>query len=396
MLAAGGCALALAAATPAAVAAAAAPAAVRGPAAADPSPSAAAPCPDQRDALLDMNASRAWSLAGSRGEGASIDVIGGDAAIAEATCTIKALAPQVAVRALPVPDDGSATQVARQVAAATPQTSGVVVFADTSIQLNDPDMVLVLQNAEASGIVVVAAAGDGNSQMSPRPADVVNVSAADVATHRLHPGSDFGQRVTVAGYGTDTSYASGYVAAAMTLLRLAPGHSGWSVPQMAAQMAGSINPVDGSPRIDDGLGWGIVRPVQALSVGSIAVAAVPGLAALFPAVQAAPTAPATSGQPTTQLAGATQSPDATVPGVAATDAQGQPVLAPPTTASAKSSSGGGGIPLVPVLAAVIVIGLGVTYLQRRRWRAMPEPLKAEDEWEPPQGPRHSGYSSPPE
>lgn len=395
MLAAGGCALALAAGTPSAVAATAA---ARGPAAAlDPSPSAAAACPSQQDALLDMNASRAWSLAGTRGEGASIDVIGGDAAIAEATCTIKALAPQVAVRALPVPDDGSTTQVSRQIAAATPQTSGVVVFADTSIDLSDPGMVLVLQNAEASGIVVVAAAGDGNSQMSPRPADVINVSAADVATHRLHPGSDFGQRVTVAGYGTDTSYAAGYIGAAATLLRLAPGHSGWSIPQMAAQLAGSINAVDGSPRIDDGLGWGIVRPVQALSVGTIDVAAVPGLGALFPSVRSVPASASTSGPPTTQLAGATQSPDGSVPspGAVYTDPQAQPVFPAPTTASAKSSSGGG-IPLVPVLAAVIVIGLGVTYLQRRRWRAMPEPLKAEDEWEPPQGPRHSGYSSPPE
>ena len=363
------------------------------PAAADPSPSAGASCPDQRGAVLDMNASRAWSLAGSRGEGASIDVIGSDQAVAEATCTIKALAPQVAVRALPVPTDGSATQVARQVAAATPQQSGVVLFADESVPLNDPDLVPVLQNAEASGIVIVAAAGDGNSQMSPRPADVINVSAADVASHKLHPGSDFGQRVTLAGYGTDTSYASGYVAAAATLLRLAPGHGKWTVPQMAAQLAGSINVVSGSTRIDDGVGWGIVQPVQALSLGAIAPAEVPGLGALFPDVHPASSAPSgTAAQPTTQLAGATQDPDASAP--PATDVLGLPVQ--PSTAAARSPSSSGGIPLVPVLAAVVLVGLGVTYVQRRRWRAMPEPLKAEDEWEPPQGPRHSGYSSPPE
>jgi hypothetical protein len=375
MLAAGGCAVVLAGVGPWCGTAAAA----------DPTPSptpvaSGAACPDQTPELDALSSRNAWQLVPAKGLGATVDVIGGDTAIAHAVCTLKALAPQVTVRTLPVPAQGTAAQVAQQVAAPDTKNPDVTVFADESVALDDPDLAVVLQNAEAGGMVVVAAAGDGNSRMSPRPADVINVSAADVATQQLHPGSDFGQRVTLAGYGTDTAYAAGYVAATAVLVRQRQhSWSGWSVPQVAAQLAGSINQPGGSQRVGDSIGWGVVEPTQALSSQQIDVAAVPGLSALFPPVHPASSDPSAGGQPTTVLAGDTGSQNPTAAG---------------GTAHSKGSSGG--LPLVPVVGGVLLVGGAFIYLQRRRWRAMPEPIKSEDEWEPPQGPRHSGYSSPPE
>lgn len=358
-------------------------------AAADPTPSptpvATAPaCPDQTATLESMSYKSAWSAVPARGEGVSVEVIGRQAAIDHATCTLKALAPQVLVRNLPVPDQGlpapAGYAVQSALRSADTKNPDVVIFADESaVPLNDPQLDQVLQNAEATGTIVVAAAGDSHSLMSQRPADMINVSAIDPQTLQRQ-NSDYGDRVTLAAYGTDTAYAAGYVAAAAVLVRQKQqSWSTWPVPQVAAQLAGSINQPGGSLRANDYIGWGILEPAQALSAQQIDPAAVPGLSALFPPVHPASANPSASGQPTTELAGETGARNPSAAG-----------------GSAKSKGSSGGLPLVPVLGGVLVLGGAVIYLQRRRWQAMPEPLKSEDEWEPPQGPRHSGYSSPPE
>lgn len=361
----------------------------------DPSPaSSSAACPDARAELAAMSASRAWALAGSKGAGTVVSVIGTVDKAAETRCSILALAPDASVRIFPV-SGGDAKGIADVQSAAS--GGEVVVFADTAVDLADPALARPLADAENQGVVIIAATGDGLPAMPRRPAGIINVSAADLATHRLRAGSASGPAVTLAGYGADTASAAGYVAATAALVHT--GHANWPVRQVAAQLAGSINPISGSPH-DDQLGYGVLQPVQALSTTQVDPATLPGFAALFPAGPAVPPGgTATSGAPASQLAGASGSTAAggtqgQQPPPVGSD-QGQP-SAPAASgqAAAKSSSDGTRQLLLVGLGALLAAGALVVW-QRRRTPA-PAPLKPPEEWEPPSGRRHSGYSTPPE
>ena len=79
-----------------------------------PAHAAAASCPDSQSALLAFNASRAWTVAGTKGGGVTIGVVGAPDRVAEAACAIRALAPDATVAS------GSAD-------------GAIVVVADTSV-----------------------------------------------------------------------------------------------------------------------------------------------------------------------------------------------------------------------------------------------------------------------
>ena len=376
-------------------AALAAPTAVGPTPAPSPSSSSSA-CPDAGAELAAMSASRAWALAGSKGAGTVVSVIGTAAKAAETRCSVLALAPDAPVRVFPV--SGADAKAAADMQSAA-SGGAVVVFADTAVDLTDPALARPLAEAENQGVVIIAATGDGLPAMPRRPAGVINVSAADLATHQLRAGSASGPTVTLAGYGADTASAAGYVAATAALVHTV--HANWPVRQVAAQLAGSINPVSGSPH-DDQLGYGVLQPVQALSAAQVDPATLPGFAALFPAGPAvpAPGGTAASGAPASQLAGAgdsTASPGAQgrqTPPVGSDQAQPS---APTVSgqAAAKSSSDSGTRRLLLVgLGALLAAGALVVW-QRGRTPA-PAPLKPPEELEPPTGRRHSGYSTPPE
>ena len=364
-------------------------AAPSGPSAPSVPPSAAA-CPGAQDELTAMNAARAWAIAGTKGAGAVVSVIGTAAKVAEAQCSILALAPEASVRLFPVDQATGTGQSAASIQSAAGAGTVVVVFADTSVDLSDPTLKDPLANAEAQGVVVVAAAGDGTDVMPNRPAEIVNVSAADLATKRLHAGSASGPKVTLAAYGNDTATAAGYVAATAALLHAMPGHTGWPVRQVAAQLAGTINPISGSPR-DDQIGYGVLQPVQALSTsGAVDPGSLPGFAALFPVLTTPPASPGPGGS-SSLLVGSSGG------GTSGSDTSGgaqQPGTAPATQAKANSGSGGTN-PLLLTGFGALLAAIGLVVWQRFR-KPEPVPLKGPDEWEPPTGQRHSGYSTPPE
>lgn len=347
---------------------------------------AAASCPDSQGPLLAFQASRAWSVAGTKGGGVTVGVVGAPDRVAEAVCAINALAPDATVAA------GSAD-------------GAIVVVADTSV---DPASI-------GGSALLIAAAGDTGEAMSPRPQGVVNVASAD-DSGAPQQSSSSGPAVTLAAYGNDTSTASGYVAALAAILRA--GHGNWPARQVVAQMAGSINPASGNPHTNQ-LGFGIIAPVQAVSQAPVDPETLPGFDAMFPVGQPPRSgAPSTRSAPTSAASGAsgasssaappagsasgTQSPTPSAPGT--TDTADlwptNPVL--PTSpsngshAAAGGSGGSGGLnPILLIGFFVIVAGGGYVLWQRRR-QARPADVKPESEWEAPSGPRHSGYSPPEE
>jgi hypothetical protein len=329
-----------------------------------------------------MNAPLAWSSAKTKGAGATVSVIGTAAKTAEAECGVRALAPEATVRLFPVDQSTGDSQSVADVQSAAASGTVVVLFADTSVDLSDPTLAAPLANAEAQGIVIVAAAGDGSATMPARPAEIINVSAADVATRQLRPGSASGPDVTLAGYGNDTATAAGYVAATAALLHAMPGHDAWTVRQVAAQLAGTINPVSGSPR-DDQLGYGVLQPVAALSSGAVDPASLPGFAALFP-VLAGPSGSPAPGASSSLLVGAS-----------GTGTSGGTQPQGPAT-RAKSGSGSGGANPLLLAGFGAILAAGALVVRQRRRRPATVPFKSPDEWEPPTGPRHSGYGTPPE
>ncbi|MBS2549751.1 hypothetical protein KGQ19_23070 [Catenulispora sp. NL8] len=353
-----------------------------------PAARAATSCPDSQGPLLAYNATRAWSITGSKGGGVSIGVVGAPDRIAEVACAISALAPDATV--VPGSADGA-----------------IVVVADTSV---DPASI-------GGAALVIAAAGDTGEVMSARPQGVVNVAAADESGAPL-PSSASGPAVTLASYGNDTSTASGYVAALAAILRA--GHANWPARQVVAQMAGSINPVSGNQHTDQ-LGFGIISPVQAVSQGPVDPETLPGFDAMFPVNQpprsapstrSAPTSAGSAGGPTTgssaPSSAASGTPSATptpqVPAPGTTDSANawptDPVLSSgPSNGSRAGASGGGGSggisPILLIGFLVILAGGGYLLWERRR-RLKPAATKPESEWEDPSGPRHSGYSPPEE
>ncbi|GAA1953819.1 hypothetical protein GCM10009838_06440 [Catenulispora subtropica] len=349
---------------------------------------AADPCPDARAALLAFNASRAWTVAGTKGLGVTIGVIGAPDRVAEAVCAARALAPEATVRG------GSAS-------------GAIVVVADPSV---DPASV-------AGDALVVAAAGDTSGPMPARPQGIVNVAAADASGAPLST-SSYGPAVTMGAYGNDTATASGYVAALAAILRA--GHGNWPARQVVAQEAGSINPVSGNPHTDQ-LGFGIIQPVQAVSLPPVDPATLPGFEAMFPADQPPRTAPASPrSQPATSAAstGAPSTETGSAPSASATpqltpssapaegptdSAQQWPTNPLPTAgpsnvgqAAASKGSGGGGVSPVLFIGLLVLGGGGGYVLWQRRRQPQAAPVKPESEWEAPTGPRHSGYSPPDE
>ncbi|MFL6114631.1 MAG: hypothetical protein ACJ786_25240 [Catenulispora sp.] len=366
---------------------------VPGPAAARAVRAAAAPCPDARVALQAFDASRMWTVAGTKGGGVTIGVVGAPDRVAEVVCAIKALAPDAAV-------------------AAGEASGAIVVVADTSV---DPGGV-------GGPALVVAAAGDTGGEMTGRPQGVVNVAAAGESGARLSS-SAYGPALTVAAYGNDTSTAAGYVAALAAVLRA--GHASWPARQVVAQEAGSINPYSGSQHTND-LGFGVINPVQAVSLPAVDPETLPGFGAMFPVNQ-----PPRSTSPSAR----SQSPSQSQPSSAGTGATSAGSAAPPTdSASASGSSataapssgatdsanvwptaplssagssnlahtaggkggGSGGVSPVLFIGLLALVGGGGWVLWQRRFRSRPAPAKPPSEWEAPSGPRHSGYSPPDE
>lgn len=360
---------------------------------------AADPCPDSRAALLAFNASRAWTAAGTKGIGVVIGVVGAPDRVAEAVCAARALAPEATVRG------GSAS-------------GAIVIVADTSV---DPATI-------GGDALLVAAAGDTAGPMSARPQGIVNVAAADASGAPLST-SSYGPAVTMAAYGNDTATAAGYVAALAALLRA--GHGNWPARQVVAQEAGSINPVSGNPHTEQ-LGFGIIQPVQAVSLGPVDPGTLPGFDAMFPANQPPRSAPASprsqsaatgtasgagtgSGSP---ASGASSAPSASgsgsapssgsTPGSASapetTDSAQQWPTNPLSTAgpsnvsqtAASKDSGSGGVSPVLFIGLLVLLGGGGYVLWQRRKQARIAAATPESEWEAPSGPRHSGYSPPEE
>ncbi|MEY9929519.1 hypothetical protein ABH926_004159 [Catenulispora sp. GP43] len=352
--------------------------------AAAPARAAASSCPDSQGAMLAFNATRAWTVAGTKGGGVTIGVVGAPDRVAEAACAISALAPDATVAT------GSAD-------------GAIVVVADTSV---DPASI-------GGQALVIAAAGDTGEAMSPRPQGVVNVASAD-DSGAPQQSSSSGPAVTLAAYGNDTSTASGYVAALAAILRA--GHANWPARQVVAQMAGSINPASGNLHTDR-LGFGIIAPVQAVSLDPVDPGTLPGFDAMFPANQPPRTAPSTrsaptsagtssaSGAPSSAASGSpsgAQTPQASAPGT--TDTANawptNPVFStgPSNGSRAAAGSGGGSSAFSPVLLIgfiVVLAGGGYVFWQRRRG-PKPAATTPESEWEAPSGPRHSGYSPPEE
>lgn len=359
-------------------------------AAAGPARASAASCPDPQGPLLAFNATRAWSVAGTKGGGVTIGVVGAPDRVAEAACAISALAPDAQVRT------GSAD-------------GAIVVVADTSV---DPASI-------AGQALVIAAAGDTGEAMSQRPQGVVNVASAD-DSGAPQQSSSSGPAVTLAAYGNDTSTASGYVAALAAILRA--GHANWPARQVVAQMAGSINPASGNLHTDQ-LGFGIIAPVQAVSLEPVDPETLPGFDAMFPVNQAPrSTAPSSRSAPT----GANTSPASGAPSSAATGSgaseapsggQTPQASAPGTTdtaniwptnpvfstgpsngshAAAGSGGGSGGFSPVLLIGFIVILAGGGYVLWQRRRQPKPAAVKPESEWEAPSGPRHSGYSPPEE
>ena len=349
---------------------------------------AADSCPDAQSALLAFNASRAWSIAGTKGGGVTIGIVGAPDRVAEAGCAIKALAPDATVAA------GSAS-------------GAIVIVADTSV---DPSTI-------GGGALVVAAAGDSGGPMTARPQGIVNVAAADDSGNPLTSSSS-GPAVTLAAYGNDTSTASGYVAALAALLRAS--HKDWMARQVVAQMAGSINPFSGNPH-SDSLGFGVIAPVQALSLSVVDPRTLPGFDAMFPANPSgnasggkqsppATTAPSSapagssapggaSDTPGSASATNTQWPDSSASGPNTADAWPTvPVFAtgPSIGSHAAAGGGSGGFSPVLMIAFLLVLAGGGYFLWQRRRQLKPAARKPESEWEAPSGPRHSGYSPPDE
>ncbi|GAA2059965.1 hypothetical protein GCM10009839_83110 [Catenulispora yoronensis] len=393
---------------------------VVGPAAPARAAAVAGPCPDAQAALLAFNASRAWSVAGTKGLGVTIGVVGSPDRVAEAVCAARALAPEATVR------PGTAS-------------GAIVVVADASV---DP-------NTVGGGALAVAAAGDTSGPMPSRSPGIVNVAAADASGAPLST-SSYGPQVTMAAYGTDTATAAGYVAALAALLRA--DHGNWPARQVVAQEAGSINPVSGYPHTDQ-LGFGIIQPVQALSLPPVDPAALPGFEAMFPANQpprSAPASPRSASSPASQpsdsagSAGSAGSGTATAPSGAgsgsatgaatapadgsATDGStagapsdsglatsGGPAIPTDTaqqwptnplstagTANLAGSTGGkgggssGGVSPVLFIGLLVLVGGGGYVLWQRRRQPQTAPTPPPSEWEAPSGPRHSGYSPPEE
>jgi hypothetical protein len=343
---------------------------------------AAASCPDSQGPMLAYNGTRAWSVAGTKGGGVTIGVVGAPDRVAEAACAISALAPDATVRS------GSAD-------------GAIVVVADTSV---DPASI-------GGSALVIAAAGDTGEAMSPRPQGIVNVASAD-ESGVPQQSSAHGPAVTLASYGNDTSTASGYVAALAAILRA--GHGNWPARQVVAQMAGSINPVSGNPHTDQ-VGFGVIAPVQAVSLAPVDPETLPGFDAMFPVNQPPRSAPSSRSVPSSGASGAPSSVPSTSGSVSGTQTE-QPT-APGTTdtanlwptnpvlptgpsngshAAAGGSGGSGGFnPILVIGFLVIVAGGGYVLWQRRR-QPQPSDVKPESEWEAPSGPRHSGYSPPEE
>ena len=352
-----------------------------------PARASAASCPDPG---FDLQASRLWDAAGTKGGGVTIGVVGAPDRVIEAACAINALAPEATVAS------GSAS-------------GAIVVVADTSV---DPASI-------GGPALVIAAAGDTGGPMTQRPQGVVNVASAQL-TKTPQPSSAWGPQVTLAAFGNDTSTAAGYVAALAAILRA--DHSDWPARQVVAQMAGSIYGASGA-RHDDRLGYGVIQPVQAVSLNPPAdPETLPGFDALFPANQpprsaspstrSAPTtagsgASGASGTPTTSSTSASGSPSATqtpqTPAPGTTDTANfwptKPLSTSPSNGSPAAAGGGGGgggfSPVLLIGFVVILAGGGYVLWQRRR---QPKAAggKPESEWEAPSGPRHSGYSPPEE
>jgi hypothetical protein len=351
-----------------------------------PTRASAASCPDPG---FDLQASRLWGAAGTKGGGVTIGVVGAPDRVVEAACAISALAPDATVA------PGSAN-------------GAIVVVADTSV---DPASI-------GGQALVVAAAGDTGGPMTQRPQGVVNVASAQL-TKTAQPSSAWGEQMTLAAFGNDTSTAAGYVAALAAILRA--DHSDWPARQVVAQMAGSIYGASGA-RHDDRLGYGVIQPVQAVSMNPpVDPESLPGFDASFPVNQpprsvspstrSAPTSAASgaSGAPSstsstaaTGSSSATQTPQTSAPGT--TDSANawptNPVLStgPSNGSHAAAGSGGGGSGFSPILLigfVLILAGGGYVLWQRRR-QPKPAAGKPESEWEAPSGPRHSGYSPPEE
>jgi hypothetical protein len=350
---------------------------------------AAGSCPDTQSALLAFNATRAWSIAGTKGGGVTIGVVGAPDRIAEAVCAINALAPDATVA------QGSAT-------------GAIVVVTDSSV---DPASI-------GGQALVVAAAGDTGEPMPGRPQGVVNVASAD-ASGAPQQSSASGPQVTLAAYGNDTSTASGFAAALAAILRA--GHANWPARQVVAQMAGSINPASGNPRTNQ-LGFGIIAPVQAVSQQPIDPESLPGFDAMFPANQPprSGAAPSTRSAPTggPSSAGAPASTPGATPAPSGTDSSPSATPSAPGTtdtanfwptnqifstgpsngshAAAGGSGGSGGSSPVLLIGFVVILAGGGYLLWQRRRQHQPADSKTEEEWEAPSGPRHSGYSPPEE
>lgn len=346
-------------------------------------------CPDAQFTLQNFNASRAWSQAGTKGLGVTVGVVGDQAHVTDAICAARAMAPEATV----VPGI----------------TGAIVVVADPSV---DPASI-------GGAALVIAAAGDTGGLMSTRPQGVVNVAAVDQSGAVLSS-SAHGPTMTLAAYGNGTATAAGYVAGLAALLRAQHQNDKWPARQVVAQMAGSINPIT-PPQPDDSVGFGIIQPVQAVSLDPVDPTKLSGFDVRFPANPAprgaAPSSPAQSAP---SSAGATPAPspsDSPAPPATATPssapvvvdttdtAQQWPTGNPLTTAggpsgrantSAGKNDSGGGVNPVVVLGLLLLLG-GGGYMGWQRWRKPePEPVKAESEWEAPSGPRHSGYSPPEE
>ncbi|WP_194911908.1 hypothetical protein [Catenulispora rubra] len=347
----------------------------------------AASCPDPG---FDLQASRLWDAAGTKGGGVAIGVVGAPDRVAEVACAISGLAPDATVAS------GSAS-------------GAIVVVADTSV---DPASI-------GGQALLIAAAGDTGGPMTQRPQGVVNVASAQV-TKTAQPSSAWGPQMTLAAFGNDTSTAAGYVAALAAILRA--DHGDWPARQVVAQMAGSIYGASGA-RHDDRLGYGVIQPVQAVSTNPpIDPESLPGFDASFPVNQPPRTgaAPSTRSAPTSAASGASGAPSSTS-STAATGSssatQTPQTSAPGTTdtaniwptkpvfptgpsngshAAAGSGGGGGGFSPILLIGFVVILAGGGYVLWQRRRQPKAAAGKPEAEWEAPSGPRHSGYSPPEE
>jgi type VII secretion-associated serine protease mycosin len=179
--------------------------------------------------------------------------------------------------------DGTSTTLAQSIEWAVSHKADVINISQDTTGDKDPGAALetAVEKAIHKGVVVVASSGndgaDGKSKDTYPAAypGVLSVGASDRNNERAYfsqsqkhlsvaaPGVDMVSTVPGGGHCAEdgTSFSAPYVAAVAALIK--QKHPDWTVQNIVAQIEQTADRSD--PKHTDGLGWGIVDPVRALT-----------------------------------------------------------------------------------------------------------------------------------